>query len=143
MSLVEVVTRVLRLKFYLASETSGFLLSLMIFFALPLVTRERQHISVKFLVGMLSVTMRSVIEILGELVMLAYCGVLVALCSTIVADAWANGIRAEGILRISVFYPFCGIVVGLVLLWLSQAGHTFRLVLDLLRDPAARTSSGA
>lgn len=142
LSLAEVIFRMLRLKFYLASETSGFLMSWMIFFALPLVTRERQHINVGFLRKMLPAAVSGVVEVLGEVVMLVYCGVLIILCWMITADTWTNSIRAEGILRIPLFYPFCGIMIGFVLLWLSQAGLVLRLARGLVQGRGDVGTSG-
>jgi TRAP-type C4-dicarboxylate transport system permease small subunit len=132
LSLAEVVFRILRIKFYLGTEVSGFLTGWLIFFALPCVTRERRHIRVNFLIGLLPPRSAAVTRILGELVMLGYQTALIALCWTITADSFRNHLRAEGILRIPTFYPFCGIMIGFVVLWLSQTGLLVRLIADSL-----------
>lgn len=133
LSVAEVLCRVLLIKFYLGSETSGFLTSWLIFFALPCVTREQRHIRVTFLVGLLPQRAATGARILGEVAMLGYLTALIVLCWTITADSWRNHLRAEGILRIPTFYPYLGIMIGFALLWLSQTGLLARQVRALLQ----------
>jgi TRAP-type C4-dicarboxylate transport system permease small subunit len=122
----------LGLKFYLASELSGFVMGWLIFFALPVVTRRRAHITVDFLVNAVPARVRTWIELLGQVATLVYVVALIALCGRVTYQSFADGLRAQGILLIPTFYPFLGIVIGMALMLMSQA-RVLMATVDVLR----------
>jgi TRAP-type C4-dicarboxylate transport system permease small subunit len=130
LSLLDVFFRTLDVKFFIATDTGGFLMGWLIFFALPAVTRSRDHIKVDFLIRMLGEQRRVWFVVFGNTATLVYMGVLIWLCGTLAYDAWADQIRAQGILRIPTFYPFAGIVFGFALAFISQA----MALAELMRD---------
>lgn len=121
LALLDVVFRTLDLKFFVATDTGGFLMGWLIFFALPVITRSDAHIRVTVLVGLLPNRARLAVDLLSQIAVLAYMAALIALCSQITYDAWANQIRAQGILRIPTFYPFLGMMIGFACALVSQA----------------------
>ncbi len=120
LSLLDLLFRSLGVQFYLASEGNGFLMGWLIFFALPVVTRSRSHITVDFLLNAVSAPVRARIQVFNHLVTLLFIGTLIVLCSKITYTSWADGLRAQGILRIPTFYPFLGVMLGFALLFMSQ-----------------------
>jgi TRAP-type C4-dicarboxylate transport system permease small subunit len=123
--LLAMLFRPLGIRFFYASEYTGFLLAWLIFFTLPAVSRARQHIRVTFLVDLLRPRMRNAFGAFSDIFTLVYCGGLLALCAQITLVSWTDHIRSQGILLTWLFYPQLGMVLGLALMWLMQLFVTF------------------
>jgi len=119
-TLGEIAARPLGIQIYVGGEYNGMLMGWLIFFALPVVTRARQHLIVDVFHGMLGRRGKAAINWLAALLMLVYVGALLYFCTKLAIASWNNSIRTQGILRTPIFYPQLGMVVGLSLMWLSS-----------------------
>lgn len=119
-TLAEIVARPLGVQVYVGGEYNGMLMGWLIFFALPVVTRSRQHLIVDFFQGMMGSRGKAIINWLGALLMAIYVAALLYFCAKLALASWNNNIRTQGILRTPIFYPQLGMVVGLTLMWISS-----------------------
>lgn len=131
--LLAMLFRPLGVRFFYASEYTGFLLAWLIFLTLPAVTRARQHIRVTFLLDLLGAWSRRAVSGLSDIVTLVYIGALLALCAQLTLISWTDHLRSQGILLTWLFYPQLGMVIGLLLMWLAQIA----LTIDALLRPRA------
>ncbi len=118
--LIDVVLRSMRIEFYWASEGGTILMAWLIFFTLPLVNRQRTHISTDFLVARLPGWLQSVANLAGQVLMLAYLLILAWLCFELARRNFIGDARSQGILRVPLYFVQIGVVVGLVLTIVSQ-----------------------
>ena len=118
--LIDVVLRSIRIEFYWASEGGTILMAWLIFFTLPLVNLQRTHISTDFLVASLPGWLRSVTNLAGQVLMLAYLLILSLLCFELARRNLIGDARSQGILRVPLYFMQIGVVVGLVLTIVSQ-----------------------
>ncbi len=133
--LIDVVLRSMRIEFYWASEGSTILMAWLIFFTLPLVNRQRTHISTDFLVARLSTWLRSLTNLAGQVFMLAYLLILAWLCFELARRNFIGDARSQGILRVPLYFAQFGIVVGLVFTIVNQVLVVFEDA-SLLRQHA-------
>lgn len=119
-TLAEIAARVVGVQFYIAGEFNGMLMAWLIFFALPVVTKARQHLVVDFFLGMMSPRVRQVIGWIGALLMVIYVAALLYFCTKLALASWKNNVRSIGMLRTLVVYPQAGMVLGLTLMWISS-----------------------
>jgi TRAP-type C4-dicarboxylate transport system permease small subunit len=120
LSMADIVLRALSVEFFMAGEANGILMAWMIFLAMPLVTRTRSHISIDFLDRLLQLRSAFVLRIFGYLVMLGYVAVLSWYCGQLAWSAYLSDLRSSSILRWPVVYAQLGVLVGLVLVALTQ-----------------------
>ena len=118
--LIDVVLRSMRIEFYWASEGGTILMAWLIFFTLPLVNRQRTHISTDFLVARFPGWLRLVTNLAGQVLMLAYLLILSLLCFELARRNLIGDARSQGILRVPLYFMQIGVVVGLVLTIVSQ-----------------------
>ena len=105
--------------FTAADPALGDMLGL-IFFALPVVTRARQHLIVDFFHTMMGPRAKALVSWVGALLMAVYVAALLYFCAKLALQSWNSNIRTQGILRTPVFWPQAGMVLGLVLMWISS-----------------------
>lgn len=120
LSLTDIVLRAASVEFFLAGEANGILMAWMIFLALAYVTRTGSHLSLDFLDRVLPRWMSAVLRIFGYLVMLGYVVVLSLYCGKLVWSSYMNDVRSSSILRWPVIYAQLGVLVGLVLMAVTQ-----------------------
>lgn len=120
LSLADIVLRAASVEFFLAGESNGILMAWMIFLALAYVTRTRSHLSLDFLDRLLPRWLRTTLRIFGYLVMLGYVAVLSWYCGKLVWSSYMNDVRSSSILRWPVVYAQLGVLVGLVLMAVTQ-----------------------
>lgn len=118
-TLAEIAARPLAVQVYVGGEYNGMLMGWLIFFALPVVTRARQHLIVDVFHGMMGARGKAIINWLGALLMVIYVAALLYFCSKLTIASWNNNIRTQGILRTPIVYPQVGMVIGLALMWIS------------------------
>ena len=119
-TLAEIAARPLGVQIHVGGEFNGMLMGWLIFFALPVVTRARQHLIVDFFHGMMSPRIRRAVTWLGALLMPLYVAALLYFCSKLAIASWNNSIMTQGVLRTPVVYPQAGMVLGLALMWVSS-----------------------
>ncbi len=119
-TLAEIAARPLGIQVHVGGEYNGMLMGWLIFFALPVVTRARQHLIVDFFHGMMSPRWRAIVNWLGTLLMVIYVAALLYFCTKLTIASWNNSIKTQGILRTPIVYPQAGMVLGLALMWLSS-----------------------
>jgi len=119
-TLLDIGMRLLHAEFFLANELNRVFLAWAIFFALPMVTRKREHLRVDFLLNMLKPGARRVLEALSDLLTMAYIGILILLLSSFAYGSWVDGVRSQGMLRLPEAYAQAGLVISLVLAVFSQ-----------------------
>ncbi len=139
-TLAEIAARPLGIQVYVGGEYNSMLMGWLIFFALPVVTRARQHLVVDFFNAMLGHRGRAVISWLGALIMVIYVAALLYFCAKLTLQSWNNNIRTQGILRTPVVWPQLGMVLGLLLMWISSVIVLLGETRDLFRaaDRGAR-----
>jgi len=135
-TLAEIAARPLGVQVYVGGEYNGMLMGWLIFFALPVVTRARQHLIVDVFHAMLGARGKAVVTWLGALLMAVYVAALLYFCTKLAIASWNNNIRTQGILRTPIFYPQLGMVVGLSLMWLSTLLVLVGTTRDFLRPRA-------
>lgn len=118
-TLAEIVARPLGVQVYVGSEYNGMLLGWLIFFALPVVTRARQHLIVDFFHTMMGVRGKRAIDWIAALLMVVYVAALLYFCCKLTLASWNDGIKTQGLLRTPVVYPQIGMILGLGMMWLS------------------------
>lgn len=119
-TLAEIAARPLGIQVYVGGEYNGMLMGWLIFLALPVVTRARQHLIVDFFHGMMGPRGKAIVNWLGALLMAVYIAALLYFCTKLAIASWNGSIRTQGILRTPIFYPQLGMVVGLGLMWISS-----------------------
>lgn len=119
-TLAEIAARPLGIQVYVGGEYNGMLMGWLIFFALPVVTRARQHLIVDFFHAMLGARGRALVNWIGALLMVVYVAALLYFCAKLTLQSWNNNIRTQGILRTPVVWPQLGMVLGLFLMWVSS-----------------------
>jgi TRAP-type C4-dicarboxylate transport system permease small subunit len=124
--LTDVILRSMRIEFYWGSEGGGILLAWLIFFSLPLVSQQKKHISTDFLVAALSPRLRHVIDVAGQILMLVYMVVLAWVCLELTRRNFMSGARAQGILRLPLYFAQAGVTIGIFMMILSQFGVVVR-----------------
>lgn len=122
---LEVLLRLLGLKFSLSYEYCGFLLGALVFFMLPAATVDEDHIAVvkaepeaKGLFARLRYG--SVV-----LVTLVYFGGLIYLCGITTLKSFQDGIKTQGVMLTPLYIPQVSMIIGLsvaVLLVLAGLG---------------------
>lgn len=118
--LIEVVCRTLRIEFFWGSELSGILMAWLTVFCLPWITRNRSHLSADVAVSSFPAGLRRVFRYLGYIAMLGYLAALIWYCGDLALKNYDTGARDAGILRLPLSILQFGVVVGLVLTFLSQ-----------------------
>ncbi|MEQ9243659.1 TRAP transporter small permease [Roseovarius indicus] len=118
--LTDVILRWLHVEFYWGSEGGGLLMAWMIFLALPMVMRTRGHIATDFVVAHLPDGVKAVLRMAGHVLMIAYLACLVWYCADLAHSNWQGGARFQGILRLPMYLVQSGILVGLLLMLLSE-----------------------
>lgn len=119
-TLAEIAARPLGVQIYVGGEYNGMLMGWLIFFALPVVTRSRQHLIVDFFHTMMGPRAKALVSWVGALLMAVYVAALLYFCAKLALQSWNSNIRTQGILRTPVFWPQAGMVLGLVLMWFSS-----------------------
>ncbi len=119
-TMAEIVARPLGVQVYVGSEFGGMVLGWLIFFALPVVTRSRQHLIVDFFQGMMGARTKAIVSWLGSLLMVVYVAALLYFCCKLTLSSWNGKIMTQGVLRTPMVYPQIGMVLGLALMWLSS-----------------------
>ncbi len=127
--LADVVLRSLKIDFYWGSEGGAILMAWSIFFALPWVGRERQHISTDFLVCHLPRGVQRGLALAGQILMLAYIALVLWLCLELTWRNFETDARSQGILRLPLYIMQAGVCLGILLTWLAQCAS----LLDDLR----------
>jgi len=118
--LTDVVLRWLRVEFYWGSEGGGLLMAWMIFLALPMVMRTRGHISTDFALAYLPDRAKAVLGMAGHVLMIAYLASLAWYCADLAHSNWQSGARFQGILRLPMYLVQSGILLGLILMLVSE-----------------------
>lgn len=119
-TLAEIAARPLGVQIYVGGEYNGMLMGWLIFFALPVVTKARQHLIVDFFHTMLGPRAKAAVSWTGALLMAIYVAALLYFCAKLALQSWNSNIRTQGILRTPVFWPQAGMVLGLALMWISS-----------------------
>lgn len=138
LTILDIGLRPFNIRFYLASEMSGFLMAWLIFFTLPMVSRQREHIAADFLITRFSPRVRVAVDLLADILALVYVTALVFICGELTAASLADNLRSQGILRTPIAIPQIGMMVGLALLWLR---HVLFLVARPHKDLGALPSA--
>ena len=118
--LIEVACRMLRIEFYWGSELSGILMAWLTVFCLPWLTRNRAHLSTDIATALMPKPVQRGLRVLGYLLMLAYLGALIWYCGDLALKNYNSGVRDAGILRMPLAIVQFGVVIGLVLTFVSQ-----------------------
>lgn len=128
----EILLRILGMRFLLSYEYCGFLLAALVFFNLPLVTREEEHITVVTVKprGRLSRLRRGFI--LG--LTIAYLAVLAYFCGLLTWSSYQDGARSLGIMLTPLYIPQIAMTVGI-------AAAAIVLLLKVLRRRSATTET--
>ncbi|MFO1188232.1 MAG: TRAP transporter small permease subunit [Alphaproteobacteria bacterium] len=110
---LEVLLRLAGLKFSLSYEYCGFLLGALVFFMLPAVTIDDDHISViKAEAGAKRLVARlrhgSIV-----LVTLVYIGGLIYLCGITTLKSYQDGIKTQGVMLTPLYIPQLSMIIGL------------------------------
>lgn len=126
LQLAEIGARMLGSSVVFASESTAFLMAVMVFLALPEVTRRSEHITADFVVLLMGPRLRRLIEAyVAPLSMLVYAAMLAWLLYGLAMSSWADTVRSDGILRLPLYIPqailFLGIVLTLLRLVLMLA----------------------
>jgi len=110
---LEVLLRLAGLKFSLSYEYCGFLLGALVFFMLPAVTIDDDHISViKAETGAKGLFARlRYASIL--LITLAYFGGLIYLCGITTLKSFQDGIKTQGVMLTPLYIPQLSMIIGL------------------------------
>lgn len=115
---------------YVSAEIGPFLMALIVFFALPTVTRLDSHIRADFFGSLFGARARRLVAVLvGDVLFVAYAAVLFWAACDLTSGAFAADERSQGLLRTPIWIPQAGMVLGLGLLLL-------RTVVTLLRGLA-------
>lgn len=120
LSLADILLRALSIEFFLAGEANGILMSWMIFLAMAHVTRTRSHISLEFMERLVPTWLATTLRIFGYCVMLGYVAVLSWYCEQLAWSSYVNDVRSSSILRWPVIYAQLGVLVGLILMAVTQ-----------------------
>jgi TRAP-type C4-dicarboxylate transport system permease small subunit len=120
LSVVDVILRPLHVEFFWASELVPILLAWSVFLALPAVTRTRSHLSLDFVGKYIGAHGRHGLRIVGYVLMLTYIGALVYFCGRMAWASYVTDLRTPSILRLPAFYAQAGVVLGLILLVITQ-----------------------
>jgi TRAP-type C4-dicarboxylate transport system permease small subunit len=140
LSLADIVLRAVSVEFFLAGEANGILMAWMIFLALAYVTRTRSHISLDFLERVAPKWLNTGFRFFGYIVMLGYVGVMAWYCGQLAWSSYVNDVRSSSILRWPVIYAQMGVLVGLVLMAVTQC---LILIADLRSSGRSRPSQNA
>jgi len=136
LQLAEIGARVLGGSVVFSSEATGFLMAIMVFLALPEVTRLNEHITADFVVLMMGPKLRGVIEqIVAPLFSAIYVAILIYLLYALTRDSYLDGVRSEGVTRLPVFIPQAIMLLGIVMMLV-------RLIIMLASPQAPRPHSG-
>lgn len=116
----DIVLRPLRVEFFWASEGVGILMAWTVFLALPAVTRQESHISLEFIGSIVGPRLLRALQIAGYLLMLVYIAVIAWFCARMAWNSYVTDLRSASILRLPVVYSQLGVVIGLVILSITQ-----------------------
>jgi TRAP-type C4-dicarboxylate transport system permease small subunit len=107
----EILLRLAGMRFLLSYEYCGFLLAALVFFALPAITRDEEHITVVTVRprGRLSRLRRGFI--LGLTVV--YLLVIASFCGLLTWNSYEDGARSLGIMLTPLYIPQIAMTVGL------------------------------
>jgi TRAP-type C4-dicarboxylate transport system permease small subunit len=106
----EIVLRLIGVRFLLSYEYCGFLLAALVFFALPAVTRDEEHITVVTVRGRLSRLRRGFIRGLTVVYLL----VIAYFCGLLTWNSYEDGARSLGIMLTPLYIPQIAMTVGLL-----------------------------
>ena len=120
LSLADILLRSLSVEFFLAGEANGILMAWMIFLAMAHVTRTRSHISLEFMERLVPTWLGTTLRIFGYCVMLGYVAVLSWYCGQLAWSSYVNDVRSSSILRWPVIYAQLGVLIGLILMAVTQ-----------------------
>lgn len=135
LQLAEITARLLGGSVVFSSEVTGFLMAIMVFLALPEVTRLNEHITADFVVLMMGPKLRRFIEhFIAPLFSAIYAAILIYLLYTLSRDSYVDGVRSEGVTRMPVFIPQAILVLGSAMMLL-------RLVIMLVSPQPPRPHS--
>lgn len=127
---LEVILRLLGLKFSLSYEYCGFLLGALVFFMLPAATIDDDHISVikadPSAKGILAKLRHGSVLLLTVI----YFSALIYLCGITTLKSFQDGIKTQGVMLTPLYIPQISMIIGLsvtVLLVLTMfAGRIIR-----------------
>jgi len=130
----EILLRILGMRFLLSYEYCGFLLAALVFFNLPLVTREEEHITVVGVrgSGRLARLRRGFIRGLTVVYLL----VLAYFCGLLTWSSYHDGARSLGIMLTPLYIPQIAMTVGI-------ATAAIVLLLKVLRRRPAPAADAA
>ena len=98
---------------YLGTELAPFIMAIIVFLALPTVTREEGHIRADFFDAFLPERLRAAIKLfVTDLAMLAFAAILLWMAGDLFSNAYNSGERTQGLLRIPVAIPQLAMLVG-------------------------------
>lgn len=115
LQLAEIGARMLGSSIVFASESTAFLMAVMVFLALPEVTRRSEHITADFLVIIMGPRLRRLVEaFVAPLAMLIYCVLLVWLLYGLASSSLTDSVRSGGSLRLLLFIPQSILLIGAI-----------------------------
>lgn len=120
LSIADIVFRSLRIQFFWASELNGIFMAWSVFLALPAVTRMRGHLTVDLVPSLAGPSWQRVFDVTTGVLMIVYVGVLTYYCGRMAWHSYIDDLRSSTILRLPVIYAQGGVVVGLVLMLVTQ-----------------------
>jgi len=135
--LADVLLRAMRIEFFWGNEGSAVLMAWLLFFALPVVGRKGMHIRTDFASARLPSQSQRVLDLIGQLLMLAYMLVLAWVCFELARSNFASDARSQGILRLPLHIVQAGVVAALVLVIAAQFANVVDSV-RLLRNRIGR-----
>jgi TRAP-type C4-dicarboxylate transport system permease small subunit len=135
LQLAEIGARLLGGSVVFSSDATGFLMAVMMFLALPEVTRLKEHITADFVVLMMGPKMRRIIEhLIAPLFSALYVAIITYLLYALMRDSFVDGVRSEGVTRLPIFIPQAIMLVGAIMMLV-------RLVIMLFTPPRPHRDS--
>lgn len=137
LQLAEIFARLLGGSVVFSSEATGFLMGIMVFLALPEVTRRSEHITADFVVLMMGPRLRYAIEhYVAPIFSAIYATILIYLLYALTRDSYLDAVRSEGSMRLLVYIPQTIILVGIVMMLV-------RLVVQIMFPATISEQKGA
>lgn len=136
LQLAEIAARLFGGSVVFSSEVTGFLMAVMVFLALPEVTRLNEHITADFVVLMMGPKLRRAIErYVAPLFSAIYAAMLAYLLFSLGRDSYFDGVRSEGVTRLPIFIPHAVLLLGTIMMLV-------RLLIQLANPPTVREQKG-
>lgn len=124
-TVMTIITRMVHVPFYVANELNGSFMIVLVFLALPYVTRKRQHLWVEFFWDFYPPRFKRVVAVIIDITVCLYLVLLTYLCTNLALSSWADGTRAQGMWRIPLVYAQGCMAVGLAVSTVTQVALTF------------------